>query len=309
VKDNAMLYILWENTMVKFDLISSAKERILADIDNKINKLKTENSKLYFQAAEYYYNQRMELDQANTWVAKAGMMEADNAYYPNLQAKILESQGKFAEAIPVAQKAVALAKKQNLTPIAQNWEKKIATWQQMTGVKSTTTDAHAGHDMSKDMGDMKMASTTQKPTLDPEVQASITKSLSNYYALKNALIADDGNTANVQAGELVKTISALSMTKLNAQQHTLFMGLSEKIKFDASHINETKDVKHQREHFNDLSNNIFALVKGLKANENPVYQQYCPMAKAYWLSDNATVKNPYYGKSMLTCGKVSETLK
>ena len=55
--------------------------------------------------------------------------------------------------------------------------------------------------------------------------------------------------------------------------------------------------------------NIFALVKGLKANENPVYQQYCPMAKAYWLSDNATVKNPYYGKSMLTCGKVSETLK
>jgi hypothetical protein len=127
--------------------------------------------------------------------------------------------------------------------------------------------------------------------------------------LKNALIADDGKTANLQAGELVKTISELPMAKLNSQQHTLFMGLSEKIKFDASHINETKDVKHQREHFNDLSNNVFALVKGLNANESPVYQQYCPMAKAYWLSDNAAVKNPYYGKSMLTCGKVSETLK
>ena len=43
--------------------------------------------------------------------------------------------------------------------------------------------------------------TVQKPKLDAEVQESITKSLGNYYALKNALIADDGNTANVQAGE------------------------------------------------------------------------------------------------------------
>lgn len=309
VKDNGMLYILWENTMVKFDLVSSAKERILADIDNKINKLKTENAKLYFQAAEYYYNQRMELDQANAWIAKAGMMEMDNVYYPNLQAKILESQGKFAEAIPVAQKTVELSKKQNMIPIAQNWDKKIATWQQTTGVKPTATDAHAGHDMSTDMGDMKMETTTQKTKLDADVQASITKSLSNYYALKNALTADDGKTANVQAGELVKAISALPMAKLSPQQHTLFMGLSEKIKSDAQFINETKDIKKQREHFNDLSNNVFALVKGLNANESPVYQQYCPMAKAYWLSDNAAVKNPYYGKSMLTCGKVSETLK
>ena len=309
VKDNAMLYILWENTMVKFDLVSNAKERILVDIDNKINKLKTENAKLYYQAAEYYYNQRMELDQANAWIAKAGMMETDNVYYPNLQAKILETQGKFSEAIPVAQKAIELAKKQNLMPTAQTWEKKIIAWQQATGVKVTATDAHAGHDMSKEMGDMKMENSNQKPKIDADVQASINKTLANYYALKNALIADDGKNANVQAGELVKTVSALPMAKLNAKQHTIFMGLSEKIKFDAQHINETKDVKHQREHFNDLSNNLFSLIKGLNANESTIYQQYCPMAKAYWLSDNAAVKNPYYGKSMLTCGKVSETLK
>ena len=169
--------------------------------------------------------------------------------------------------------------------------------------------SQATHDMSKDMGDMKMENAIQKPKLDPEVQASITKSLSNYYALKNALTADDGKTANVKAGELVKTFSALPMAKLSSQQHTLFMGLSEKIKSDAQYINETKDIKKQREHFNDLSNNVFALIKGLNANESPVYQQYCPMAKAYWLSDNTAVKNPYYGKSMLTCGKVSETLK
>ena len=302
VKDNGMLYLIWENTMVKFEIQSNAKERILADIDNKINKLKTDNSKLFYQAAEYYYFQRMELDQANNWIAKAVKMEPENFYYPNLQAKILETQSKFAEAIPVAQKAVILAKKGNMTQTATNWEKKIAIWQQSTGIKPQAIDEHAGHEM-------KEMKTETKPKLNVDVQASLSKMLTNYYGVKNALIADDGKTANSQAGEFVKMLESVPMAKMTTEQHTLFMGLSEKVKLDAQNISKTKDVKNQRERFNDLSNNLFAMLKGLNANEQPVYQQYCPMAKGYWLSDNSAVKNPYYGKAMLTCGKVTETLK
>lgn len=302
VKDNGMLYLIWENTMVKFEIQSNAKERILADIDNKINKLKTDNSKLFYQAAEYYYFQRMELDQANNWIAKAVKMEPENFYYPNLQAKILETQSKFAEAIPVAQKAVILAKKGNMTQTATNWEKKIAIWQQSTGTKPQAIDEHAGHEM-------KEMKTETKPKLNVDVQASLSKMLTNYYGVKNALIADDGKTANSQAGEFVKMLESVPMAKMTTEQHTLFMGLSEKVKLDAQNISKTKDVKNQRERFNDLSNNLFAMLKGLNANEQPVYQQYCPMAKGYWLSDNSAVKNPYYGKAMLTCGKVTETLK
>ena len=302
VKDNGMLYLIWENTMVKFEIQSNAKERILADIDNKINKLKTDNSKLFYQAAEYYYNQRMELDQANDWIAKAVKMEPENFYYPNLQAKILETQSKFAEAIPVAQKAVILAKKGNMTQTATNWEKKIAIWQQSTGTKPQATDEQIGHEM-------KEMKTEIKPKLDVDVQASLSKMLTNYYGVKNALIADDGKTANSQAGEFVKMLASVPMAKMNAEQHRIFMDLFEKVKLDAQNISETKDVKNQRERFNDLSNNFFTMLKGLNANEQPVYQQYCPMAKGYWLSDNSAVKNPYYGKAMLTCGKVTETLK
>ena len=302
VKDNGMLYLIWENTMVKFEIQSNAKERILADIDNKINKLKTDNSKLFYQAAEYYYNQRMELDQANDWIAKAVKMEPENFYYPNLQAKILETQSKFAEAIPVAQKAVILAKKGNMTQTATNWEKKIAIWQQSTGTKPQATDEQIGHEM-------KEMKTEIKPKLNVDVQASLSKMLTNYYGVKNALIADDGKTANSQAGEFVKMLASVPMAKMNAEQHRILMDLFEKVKLDAQNISETKDVKNQRERFNDLSNNFFTMLKGLNANEQPVYQQYCPMAKGYWLSDNSAVKNPYYGKAMLTCGKVTETLK
>jgi hypothetical protein len=167
--------------------------------------------------------------------------------------------------------------------------------------QTKTPDAHAGHDMKME--------TSSKSSLDSEVQTSLNKMLVNYYAVKNALITDDGKTANAQAGELVKTLASVPMKKMTEEQHKVFMDLSDKIKTGAEQISKNMEVKKQRSYFNDLSNNVFALVKGLKANANPVYQQYCPMAKGYWLSDNSAVKNPYYGKSMLTCGKVTETLK
>ena len=32
------------------------------------------------------------------------------------------------------------------------------------------------------------------------------------------------------------------------------------------------------------------------------------MKKAYWVSQESEIKNPYYGSSMLSCGKVIEKL-
>lgn len=151
--------------------------------------------------------------------------------------------------------------------------------------------------------------SAQSSITNDEIKSSLTKVLNAYYGVKDALIADDGKTANEQSDGLLKSISAVSMAKMTTGQHTLFMELSKKIKADAQQISETKDINQQRGHLNDLSNNIFALVKGLGVYANPIYQQYCPMKKAYWLSDNAAIKNPYYGKMMLTCGKVTETLK
>jgi hypothetical protein len=43
------------------------------------------------------------------------------------------------------------------------------------------------------------------------------------------------------------------------------------------------------------------------------YYEFCPMAfnnsGAYWLSDNAVIRNPYFGDKMLTCGSVEEELR
>lgn len=105
-------------------------------------------------------------------------------------------------------------------------------------------DAHAGHDMKME--------TSTKSSLDSEVQMSVNKLLVSYYAVKNALIADDGKTANAQAGELVKTLASVPMKKMNEEQHKVFMSLSDKIKTDAEQISKNMEVKKQRSYFNDL---------------------------------------------------------
>ena len=78
---------------------------------------------------------------------------------------------------------------------------------------------------------------------------------------------------------------------------------------DATAISESKDLKGERLHFATLSTSMFTVAKTVKLSAQPVYYAYCPMKKAYWLSSEAAIKNPYYGSAMLTCGKVTETLK
>ena len=137
----------------------------------------------------------------------------------------------------------------------------------------------------------------------------LTTLLNDYYGIKNALVSSDATMAATKSGELLKAINSIDMKTLSEADMNAFMALQEKLAFDAKHISENNGIAEQREHFSSLSNNIYKLAKAVKLSAAPVYREYCPMKKMYWLSSAAAIKNPYYGKMMLTCGKVTETLK
>ena len=139
----------------------------------------------------------------------------------------------------------------------------------------------------------------QKPT--------ITELTHYYYGIKNALIADDGKTAGEQAALFLKTVNAIN--GLTASQQKVWAAQKPALIAAAEAISKTTDVGKQREQLNQLSVSLFTVLKTLKANDKTVYYQYCPMKKAYWLSSEKEIKNPYYGNKMLTCGSVKETLK
>ena len=134
----------------------------------------------------------------------------------------------------------------------------------------------------------------------------------NYFSIKDALVKSDGNTASAKAKDLSNAISSVKMETLTTEEHTVWMKVMKDLIFDTEHIEETKDVGHQRDHFNTLSDNMYQLLKVSK-QETPTYYQHCPMANkgkgANWLSKENAIKNPYYGSQMLTCGSTVETIK
>ena len=140
-------------------------------------------------------------------------------------------------------------------------------------------------------------------------QTQLPSLLTSYYGVKDALVAGDANAAAAKAGELLKAINGINMSALAEKDHKAFMAIQDKLAFDARHISEKKEIGHQREHFAALSTNMLTLAKEVKLSQQPIYQDYCPMKKTTWLSSDPAIKNPYYGDAMLTCGKVTATLK
>ena len=134
----------------------------------------------------------------------------------------------------------------------------------------------------------------------------------NYFVVKDALVRTDGAMASAKSNELLSSINAVKMEKLPMDVHTVWMKVLKDIKEETNGIASTKDAAKQRSNFMSLSKNIYALMKVSKYEE-PVYYQFCPMANngkgANWLSKDITIKNPYYGSMMMTCGKTVETIK
>jgi hypothetical protein len=136
---------------------------------------------------------------------------------------------------------------------------------------------------------------------DSTSQVQLSQLLNSYYGIKDALVAGNVGTAALQSEAFVKVANSIDYKLISEGNINALLK-------DASAISETKDIKKQRENFSNLSNNMAALAKAVRLTTEPVYQAYCPMKKANWLSSDKAIKNPYYGSAMLTCGKVVETI-
>ncbi|WP_291912226.1 DUF3347 domain-containing protein [Chitinophaga sp. CB10] len=126
--------------------------------------------------------------------------------------------------------------------------------------------------------------------------------LTQYYAVKDALVKGNSATASAAATAFVKAAGEAAGDKA-------IEAAKAKLVADAEQIAATRDLAKQREQFKQLSADMYALAKSTKLSDEPVYQQYCPMKKAGWLSGSKDIKNPYYGNQMLTCGKVADTIE
>ncbi|MGN6539362.1 MAG: DUF3347 domain-containing protein [Ginsengibacter sp.] len=134
-----------------------------------------------------------------------------------------------------------------------------------------------------------------------------------YIQMKNAFVNDDDKGAAKAGNEMLKALNDFDMASLKEKEKKAFADIADDMKENAEHIGSNAgNIKHQREHFDMLSKDMYDLVKTFAAGEK-IYVDYCPMYNdnkgATWLSETKEIKNPYLGKEMDTCGSVKEELK
>ncbi len=178
---------------------------------------------------------------------------------------------------------------------------KMSSTEKHTDMKMPTAEKHT---------DMKMPSTeehTDMPMSGMKETNPLDALFNNYFAVKDALVKTNPTTAAAKSSELLTALKALKIESLKAEVQTAVTKAMPSLMEAAKNISATKDIGKQRETFKVLSKNMHELIPFYNANET-LYYQYCPMQDANWLSKDKTVKNPYYGSQMLSCGSTVETI-
>ena len=128
-----------------------------------------------------------------------------------------------------------------------------------------------------------------------------------YFTINDALVKTNAAVAATKSAELLTAITDLRIESLKAEEQTAITKVMTSIMNAAKSISTTNDIAKQRETFKALSKNIHEILPFYSAKET-LYYQYCPMQDANWLSKDKTIKNPYYGSQMLSCGSTVETI-
>lgn len=170
------------------------------------------------------------------------------------------------------------------------------------GEKSTTTETGSETHASGDASSANSVSVSNSKTTSGIIDA--------YLAVKDALVADDAASAAAKSADLVAVLKSYDIAGAQTNDPEEL----ERLQVEATGFAEklaTADIAAQRESFQALSVVLKDMLK-IAGTDRTLYHQYCPMYKrntgGMWLSASEDVKNPLFGSSMLTCGRVEETL-
>jgi HPt (histidine-containing phosphotransfer) domain-containing protein len=111
-----------------------------------------------------------------------------------------------------------------------------------------------------------------------------------YLQIHDALAIDSTDGVKQHAGEIATAATALGAPAM-------------KIDTAAVQLAAAADLENARDRFGALSDAIDTYATGLTLKmPDGVRTAYCPMAQRPWLQKGDAIANPYYGKSMPSCG-------
>ena len=119
------LQLIWDDTEVGFPISTNTDGRVMAQIDNVLNK----DSRPYYAAAFYYLENGKDLNKSLEWFDKA-IQQDPTAYFAVYQkARCLAKLGRKQDAIATAKRSIELAQQANNADYVALNQKLIASLQ------------------------------------------------------------------------------------------------------------------------------------------------------------------------------------
>lgn len=119
---SCVIELIWDQTRVAIKVSTEIDSRIMKNIEGSVIK----DSRPYFQAANYYYENNKDLVTALDWVNKAVESNPKAFWISHLKAKILLKMKNYKAAIEAAEKSMAVAKDSKADDYVKMNEKLIA---------------------------------------------------------------------------------------------------------------------------------------------------------------------------------------
>lgn len=156
--------------------------------------------------------------------------------------------------------------------------------------------------------------TAQKPVkIDSKASAAINTLLATYLELKDNLVADQFETAKQNMKLFAEEIHELDESLTNPKALELWKSKQPIFKTALGEADLYKNIGELRKAFRHISENLIAFLQATDYSHQELVVDYCPMANsnkgAVWLSTDSTIRNPYFGEVMLSCGEVKADFK
>jgi len=170
---------------------------------------------------------------------------------------------------------------------------------------------HGGKKKTGSGGKMGMKMTVYE--VSDGFKEQLSKVFTGFFKLQSSLADDDVKTAMEAAVVMGKALDGVDMKLLQGDAHMEWMNGVAPIRDGAEKIAVGKDIAQIRKYFEGLSKTMAnaAMVYAISFDE-PAVVMNCKMAfdgkGADWLQQGGTVRNPYFGKSMLGCGDLKMKL-
>lgn len=130
-----------------------------------------------------------------------------------------------------------------------------------------------------------------------------------YFAIQESLAADDFASVRESSEKLQAALGKVDMGLLKGDAHLTWMSQMGEIRKTTDAIRKSDKIDTARAAFLPLSQTLIHAAENFGITfDRPVVHVHCPMAfdnrGGHWLQEGKEVRNPYYGKSMFTCGDV-----